>query len=86
MFTSDDIKARVMETPFIPLRVVTSSGQSYDITHPDLIMVGRRALMIGTAGNENPTQFETVSRVAILHVSDLQDLPQLKSSGGNGTP
>jgi hypothetical protein len=85
MFTSEDIKARIKETPFVPLRLVTSSGQTYDITHPDLIMIGRRALMIGTASNEHPTEFETVSRVAILHVTDLQDLPQVKSSN-NGAP
>src|SRR5271170_7994673 len=75
MFTADDIQARIRERPFIPVRLVTSSGQSYDITHPDLVLVSRRFLIIGTASNENPTQIETASRVAILHVTDLQDMP-----------
>jgi hypothetical protein len=84
MFTADDIQARVRERPFVPLRVVTSSGESYDLHHPDLIMVGRRFLILGTASTENPTQFERASRVAILHVSDLQDLPASAPPGSNG--
>jgi len=84
MFTADDIQARLHETPFVPLRVVTSSGQAYDVTHPNLVLVGQRALIIGTASNDNPTQFETASRVAILHVADLQDLPTSKPFDTNG--
>jgi len=84
MFTADDIQARLRERPFVPVRVVTSSGQSYDITHPDLVLVSRRSLIIGTASNENPSQFETASRVAILHIADLQDMPHPASPGANG--
>ena len=54
MFRPEDIRSRLHEQPFVPLRVVTSSGQMYDITHPDLVLVGRRSVMIGVASNENP--------------------------------
>ena len=84
MFTANDIQARVRERPFAPFRIVTSSCEAFDIQHPDLIMVGRRYLIIGTASAENPVQFETPSRVAVLHVTALQDLPSPTSSGGNG--
>jgi hypothetical protein len=85
MFTAEDIQARLRERPFIPVRLVTSSGQSYDITHPDLVLVGRRFLIIGTASNENPAQIEAASRVAVLHVSDLQDIPHAAASDSNGS-
>ena len=84
MFSADDIQARLRERPFIPVRLVTSSGQSYDINHPDLVLVGRRFLIIGTASNDNPTQIEAASRVAVLHVADLQDLPRSATSETNG--
>ena len=86
MFTADDIQARVRQRPFLPMRLVTTTGESYDIYHPDLIMVGRRSLIIGTASAENPSQFEQVTRVAILHVTELRDLPiPAQSTGGDGT-
>ena len=75
MFTADDIQARLHERPFVPVHIVTSSGQSYDVSHPDLVLVGRRFLIIGTASNENPSQIEAASRVAVMHVTDLQDVP-----------
>jgi len=85
MFTADDIQSRLRERPFVPVRVVTSSGQSYDVTHPELVLVGRRSLIIGTASNENPSQFESASRVAVLHVTDLQDIPRQGTASGNGS-
>ena len=33
MFTADEIEARLRRQPFVPVRVVTSLGQNYDITH-----------------------------------------------------
>jgi hypothetical protein len=47
MLTADDIHDRVRLRPFRPVRLVTSSGESYDIYHPDLIMVGRREVTVG---------------------------------------
>jgi hypothetical protein len=86
VFTADDIQARLRERPFVPVRVVTSSGQSYDITHPDLVLTGRRFLIIGAASNDNPTQIETASRVAVMHVVDLQDIPNASPTDANGPP
>jgi hypothetical protein len=75
MFHPDQIQSRIQQRPFVPLRIVTSSGESYDVRHPELVMVGRRELVIGTPSNRNPLQFDGINRVAIMHVTDLQDLP-----------
>ena len=75
MFTADAIQARLWERPFGPLRIVTSTGQTYDIYHPDLVLVARRFLVIGLSSAENPSQADQVTRVSLLHVTDLQDLP-----------
>jgi hypothetical protein len=83
MFNADDIQSRVRQRPFVPVRIVTSSGQIYDVYHPDLVMVGRRDLMIGRPSTENPAHYDQVSRVAILHVTDLQDLPTPAAPGGS---
>ncbi len=84
MFTSDDIQARLRERPFVPVRIITSSGQSYDVSHPELVLIGRRFLIIGTASNENPSQIEAASRVAVMHVTDLQDIPNAAPTDTNG--
>ena len=82
MFTPELIEARVHERPFAPFRVVTSSGEMYDVHHPELIMVGKRALIIGTPSADDPKHFDLVARVAMIHVTALQDLPTPTPPGG----
>ncbi len=84
MFTADDIQARFRDKPFVPLRIVTTTGQTYDVYHPDLVLVGRRALIVGTPSEQNPTQFEQVTRVEIIHVTELRDLPVPSPPGKDG--
>jgi hypothetical protein len=85
MFTSHDIYKRVHTQPFLPLRIVTSSGESFEVRHSDLIMVGRRFVEVGTASDGNPGVFEQVNRVSVMHITALEDLPANSKSGGNGS-
>jgi len=85
-FTADDVQARIRERPFLPIRFVTTTGQTYDIYHPDLVLVGRRFLIIGTPSTENPSQFDQTTRLPLLHVSEMRDLPPVSSPLKNGPP
>ncbi len=75
MFNSADILARLRQSPFVPVRIIISSGQTFDVYHPDLVLVGRRDMIIGMASAENPAQYEQTTRVPIMHVTALEDLP-----------
>jgi hypothetical protein len=74
MFTPNDIRTRIKKQPFVPLRIIESSGEHYDIYHPDLIMVGQRHVVVGTASDENPTIFDRSTLLSILHISAIEDL------------
>ncbi len=76
MLTATEIRARANQRPFVPFRVVTSSGQSYEVRHPELILVGRRELTIGRSGVHDPTFYEGQDRVSVLHVTALEDMAQ----------
>ena len=75
MFTADDIHARVHQRPFVPMRIITSGGQTYDIYHPDLVMVGRRSITVGTASSENPLHYDQTTRIAVLRVTVRRPRP-----------
>lgn len=83
MFSADDIQARLRQQPFVPVRIVTTTGQTYDLRHPELAIVGRRFLMVGIPSAENPTQAEQITRIALVHVTELQDLPAANPASGN---
>lgn len=75
VFTPEYIQQRLRDQPFVPVRVVTSTGKTYDVYHPDLVYVGTSFLIIGTPSPSKPAFADLVTRVALFHVTELQDLP-----------
>lgn len=75
MFSAEEILARLRGRPFRPLRIIASEGQRFDIHHPDLVVVGRHDLMILFPGPDHPTIYDRVTRLALVHVVALEDLP-----------
>lgn len=84
MFTREEIQDRLRGRPFRPLRIIASEGLRFDVLHPDLVWAGRRFLLIGHATAAAPTVFDQQSRVALVHVVALQDLPFAQPPTANG--
>jgi hypothetical protein len=83
MYTAEDILKRLKDRPFHPLRIVASEGLRFDIHHSDLVFVGRRDLIIGHPDPANPAVYDQTTRVALVHVVALEDLPTTPA-GSNG--
>ncbi|OAI42221.1 hypothetical protein AYO40_01815 [Planctomycetaceae bacterium SCGC AG-212-D15] len=83
MFRPEEIQARLREKPFRPFRIIASEGQRVDVRHPDLVLVGVRDMMIGFPGPENPTAYDRITRLALVHLVALEDLPMV-AAPGNG--
>ena len=80
MFTRVSITTRVNEQPFKPFRVVTSGGQSYDVVHPELILVGTRECKIAISDSKDSATHDKIAQVSILHITALEDLTVTKSA------
>jgi hypothetical protein len=70
-----DILARVKKKPFIPMRIITSAGEQYDVYDPDLIMVGNHHIHVGTASEDNPAIFDRSKFVTVQHLTAIENLP-----------
>ena len=84
MFTADYIYERMHDLPLVPLRIGTSSGESYDVYHPEPVVVGERYLFVGASSSRNPKLFDRSSHVALSHITALKDLPVKAHPQGNG--
>jgi hypothetical protein len=73
--TQEDLHEAVHRRPFEPFQVVLTTGEAYDIRHPDLIMVGRRSAIIGITNDPAKTAYDRTMKVDLLHVVGIQDLP-----------
>ncbi len=59
--------------PFQPFRLIMSSGQSYEVRHPEVAFLSRTAIYVGidTAEDNIPTDYRICS---VLHVSSIEPL------------
>jgi hypothetical protein len=79
--TLQDLQEAARHQPFQPFRLILTTGETYDIRHPDLIMVGRRSLIIGIPSPAAPTVYDRTIKVDNFHVVGIEELP-----AANGTP
>jgi hypothetical protein len=82
--TQEELRAAVHKQPFEPFRVVLTTGTTYDIRHPDLIMVGQRSATIGMTNNPEATAFDRTIKVDLLQVAGIEELP-VPPPSANGT-
>ena len=81
--TQEELQEAVHRRPFLPFRVVLTTGETFDIRHPDLIMVGRASAILGITNDPTTTAFDRTFRVDLLHIVGVQDLP-VQSPSPNG--
>jgi hypothetical protein len=58
--------------PFQPFRLVMSSGQSYEVRHPEMAFLTRTDLLVGIDADDGvPAAFKICS---LLHVATIEPL------------
>jgi hypothetical protein len=72
--TQEEIQEVARRQPFEPFRLVLTTGETYDIRHPDLIMVGRRSAVIGVVNDPERTVYDRTVKVDLMHVVAIQEL------------
>ena len=83
--SKDDLQSAARRQPFEPFRVVLTTGATYDIRHPDLIMVGRRSVIIGIPSPNAPTVYDRTIKVDLFHVVGVEELAPSSQSPPGGS-
>ena len=77
-----DLLQAVRRRPFEPFRLEVADGTTYDVRHPELVMVGLGALIIGIpAPAQTQPVYERAETVSLGHVVKLVPLGTAKASG-----
>lgn len=69
--------------PFSPIRVRLTDGRTYDIYHPDQVIVLKQSLDIGVASDPATGIAERVDRCSLLHVVRVEEIPTSATSTGS---
>ena len=79
-----DMLRALRQKPFTPFRVEVSDGSSYEIRHPELVMVGLGAVIIGIPAAGQPQVYERAETVSLGHVVKLIPRESTASKPQNG--
>ena len=81
----EDIIELLRARPFRPFRVRLSDGQQFEVRHPELAMVGRSQIIIGTPDAQGPEgTFERTVNCALLHVTTTEVIDGAAPAGSTG--
>jgi hypothetical protein len=69
---SQDLLELVRHRPFTPLRVYATDGRTYDIHHPDQMLVLRNRVVLGIGGDNGAA--ERLEHLSLLHVVRVEEL------------
>src|SRR5713101_243017 len=64
----------IQKRPFTPFRIYLTDGTMYEIRHPELVMPGKRAVIVGLPADPAEPLFVRSVIVALLHVVRLEPL------------
>lgn len=67
--------------PFVPLRIHLTGGQSYEIRHPEQVLVLRGRVDIGIGPDPATGVLERVEHCSLLHVVRVEEMHAAIPSG-----
>jgi hypothetical protein len=80
----EELLRAVRTRPFIPFRLLTTNGETFEVRHPELCMAGARTVAIGlTAPSQTQAIYDVVTIVDLLHIVRLEPIPQPVPSNGS---
>jgi hypothetical protein len=72
MVTAARLKQLLDKRPFRPFRITMSSGESYEVRHPEMALVTKPEILVGIDVEEGvPADFKMCS---LLHVTAVEPL------------
>ena len=82
--TAQAFRELLTQQPFIPFRLIMSSGKSYEVRHPEMAMLTRTSILVGVDETDEgvPAEFRIC---ALLHVTAIEPLDTNLSDSQSAT-
>jgi hypothetical protein len=80
----DELTELLRVRPFIPFRIHMTDGQTFDIRHPEIVLVLRQRVDIGVKPDPQTGVLERVEHCSLLHIVRVEQLAA--TAAGTGEP
>lgn len=81
MMTLRKLVEYVSAEPFLPFRIKMASGQTYEIRHPEMILIGRSSVRVYTSTNADPDRPPNWHDVSMMLMETLEPLDAKSTAG-----
>ena len=71
--TADTFREILHRAPFEPFRIVMSSGESYNVMHPEMVLVSARSLVLAIPDSSHP-EGERLAFCSYIHIAHVEIL------------
>jgi hypothetical protein len=78
----EELRELLTTRPFVPLRIHMTDGKSFDIRHPDNVLVLRSRVDIGVPTDAASGILDRVEHRSLLHVVRVEELQATPQSDG----
>lgn len=79
----EEFRELIRRQPFVPMRIYMTDGKTYEIRHPENVLLSRARVDIGV-GDPATGIADRVDFVSLLHIVRVEDVPSAASPTGNG--
>ena len=83
MIPPREILTHVFAEPFEPFRIVTASGRTFEVRHPEFVQVGRTTLTVYSAPDGNPDSPHRWEKISFLLIESIAPLNAAVGPGGS---
>jgi hypothetical protein len=84
--TADAIFSRLRRRPFVPFRLILSSGTTYDVLHPEMMIVAKTGITLALYDKGHPESPDEIPErqtlISFLHIAATEDLPSPAARAG----
>jgi hypothetical protein len=84
---AEELAQLIRRKPFQPIRLHLTTGQTYDIRHPEFIIIQRQSAEVGVDPDLKTGVVDRVEYISLLHVVRAHNIDlSAPSTKGNGEP
>jgi len=80
----EEFRELIRRQPFVPIRLYLTDGKTYDIRHPENVLVSRSYIHVGVDADPATGVVSRVDFVSLLHIVRVENSPTNIPQGGNG--
>jgi hypothetical protein len=78
----EDVEKKIRQRPFKPFRILLTDGAEYRVLHPEMVLLGKRSLVVGLASDAQQTLYDRTVDVDLLHIARMDYLETPTTTNG----